>query len=169
MFAQSEHAKFMGIPLNGTIQQFHQKLVAKGCRHDTKTSSVISNGTRAFKGSFAGNDAFIYVYYDETTKIVYRAKAVISCSGEVMRDTKFNDLKGLLETKYGTLFSEKDTYEGHDSYTYPILSKQSGEMIGVAGIYVSKNEYSLDEYGIHVDYYDFANNKEHDDKRLEDI
>ena len=28
--AQTEHAKFMGIPINGTITQFQQKLQAKG-------------------------------------------------------------------------------------------------------------------------------------------
>lgn len=169
MFAQSEHVKFMGIPLNGTILQFQQKLVAKGCRHDTRTSSVFPNGIRAFNGSFAGHKADIYVYYDETTKIVYRAKAVITCNGENIRDVQFNDIKNLLDTKYGTLFSQKDTQEGFDSYLFPILSEQSSEIIGSVAIYVTENQYGYHEYSLHVDYYDSNNNQKHERKRLEDI
>ena len=166
-FAQTEHVKFMGIPLNGTIQQFHQKLVGKGCRHDAKTSSLFNNG-RAFKGSFAGNNANIFVYYDEKTKIVYRAKAVITCNGEDIRDSKFNDIKNLLDAKYGTLFSQKDTKDGYDSYVYPIFSEQSDE-IGYVAIYVSENQYGYHEYALHVDYYDYTNMKKHDRMRLDDI
>ena len=33
-FAQTEHATFMGIPINGTITQFHQKIVAKGAKYE---------------------------------------------------------------------------------------------------------------------------------------
>ena len=168
-FAQNEHVKFMGIPLNGNIQQFHQKLVAKGCRHDAKVSSMISKGTRAFKGTFAGKDADIYVYYDETSKIVYRAKAVITCNGNSIRDMQFNDFKGLLDTKYGTLFTQKDTQDGYDSYSYPVFAEQSEQMIGSVGIYVSENEYGYHEYSIHIDYYDNANLQKHERKRLDDI
>ena len=168
-FAQSEHVKFMGIPLNGTIQQFHQKLVAKGCRHDARASSYLPNGTRAFDGSFAGKKADIYVYYDETTKIVYRAKAVIACNGENIRDTEFNDIKDLLDTKYGALNSYKDTQEGYDSYLYLIFSERSDDAIGSVGIYVSEREYGFHEYSLHVDYYDNSNLQKHDRKRLEDI
>ena len=167
--AQTEHVKFLGIPLNGTIQQFHQKLVAKGCQHDAKVSSMISKGTRAFKGTFAGKDADIYVYYDETTKIVYRAKAVITCNSNNIRDIQFNDIKGLLDTKYGSLFAQKDTQDGYDSYSYPIFSEQTEQMIGSVGIYVSENEFGYHEYVLHIDYYDSANMLKHENKRLEDI
>ena len=168
-FAQTEHIKFMGIPLNGTIPQYHQKLVAKGCSHDVKTSSMLGNGARAFKGSFAGNKADIVIFYDESTKIVYRAKAIISCYGESTRDSKFNDMKDLLDTKYGSLFSFKDTHEGYDSYVWSIFSETSEQMIGTVGIFVTENEFGFHEYSLHVDYYDFANNKKHDQKRLDDI
>ena len=168
-FAQNEHVKFMGIPLNGTIQQFHQKLVGKGCGHDVKTSNMLGNGARAFKGTFAGNKADIVIFYDESTKIVYRAKAIISCYGESARDSKFNDMKDLLDTKYGPLFSFKDTHEGYDSYVWSIFSEASDQLIGTVGIFVTENELGFHEYSLHVDYYDFDNNKKHDQKRLDDI
>lgn len=55
-FAQSNvHIKFMGIPVTGTIAQFQAKLVAKGCTYNKVASASISNGTRAFNGTFVGN------------------------------------------------------------------------------------------------------------------
>jgi hypothetical protein len=36
--AQTEHAKFMGIPINTTITQFQQKLQAKGINYDQAAS-----------------------------------------------------------------------------------------------------------------------------------
>ena len=50
----------------------------KGCTYNKVASASISNGTRAFKGTFVGNKVDIYVYYDTNTKIVYRTKAVVT-------------------------------------------------------------------------------------------
>ena len=69
-FAQSNvHIKFMGIPVTGTIAQFQAKQVAKGCTYNKVASASISNGTRAFKGTFVGNKVDIYVYYDTNTNL----------------------------------------------------------------------------------------------------
>ena len=68
--AQTEHLKFMGIPLNGTITQFQNKLKAKGVDVNPSLNKFIPTGGRAFKGVFSGNDATIFVYYDEKTKKV---------------------------------------------------------------------------------------------------
>ena len=73
---QAHHLKFMCIPLNGTITQFQQKLTAKGVKHNKQTSQMIPAGVRAFNGTFAGEKADIYVYYNLSSKVVYRAKAV---------------------------------------------------------------------------------------------
>ena len=64
VMAQTQHMKFMGIPLNGTISAFHQKLVAKGCKHDVEVSKVAGVGSRAFTGTFFGEKSGIYVYYN---------------------------------------------------------------------------------------------------------
>lgn len=89
-FAQSNvHIKFMGIPITGTIAQFQAKLVAKGCTYNKVASASISNGTRAFKGTFVGNKVDIYVYYDTNTKIVYRTKAVVSGVSEDIAEQEY--------------------------------------------------------------------------------
>ena len=77
VMAQNEHLKFMGIPLTGTITTFQTKLAAKGISYDKVASSQTESGVRCFKGVFSGEKANIYVYYNEKTKVVYRAKAVI--------------------------------------------------------------------------------------------
>ena len=65
-YAQKEpHLKFMGIPLDGTINQFQSKLTAKGIRVDVALNKNIGVGARAFKGTFSGKDAQVFVYYDE--------------------------------------------------------------------------------------------------------
>lgn len=93
-FAQSNvHIKFMGIPLTGTIAQFQAKLVAKGCTYNKVASASISNGTRAFKGTFVGNKVDIYVYYDTNTKIVYRTKAVVSGVSEDIAEQEYSKVK----------------------------------------------------------------------------
>ena len=82
--------KFMGIPLNGTINQFQTKLSTKSVTVDVATNKTIGVGCRAFKGSFSGKDAQIFVYYDESSKVVYRAKAVIQSSDEDICDNNYN-------------------------------------------------------------------------------
>lgn len=99
-FAQSNvHIEFMGIPLTGTIAQFQAKLVAKDCTYSKVASASISNGTRAFKGTFVGNKVGIYVYYDTNTKIVYRTKAVVSGVSEDIAEQEYSKVKNLLSQK----------------------------------------------------------------------
>ena len=100
LHAQTEHLKFMGIPLNGSITAFQSKLQAKGIRYDAEGSRQLKVGCRCFKGSFSNEKADFYVYYNEKTKIVYRAKAVITCLSKEKGEDKFYSFKGMLKSKY---------------------------------------------------------------------
>ncbi len=62
--AQTEHMKFAGISLTGSIEQFQKKLIAKGFRLNAKISKLLPVGTRSFIGTFAGKKGNIAVYYD---------------------------------------------------------------------------------------------------------
>ena len=55
--AQTEHVRFLGVPLDGSIQQFQEELTARECSHDPETSATLPDGVRAFKGTYAGHDA----------------------------------------------------------------------------------------------------------------
>ena len=103
----------------------------------------------------------MFVFYDETTNLVYQAQAVITCHGEEACEEVFHDINNQLQAKYGTLLSTKSIQFGHESYGYSILSEQRVVM-GDAGIFVTKNENSPDEYSVYVQYTDTANMREHE-------
>ena len=158
--AQTEHVRFLGVPLDGNIQQFQEELTTKECTYDSEISATMPNGVRAFKGTFAGHDALLLVLYDETTSVVYQAQAVISCQGEEACEAVFEDINSQLQARYGTLLSTKSVQYGHDSYGYTILSEQRVVM-GDAGLFVAKDEKSPDKYSVQVHYTDTANMRKH--------
>lgn len=174
-FAQTNtHIKFMGIPLTGTITQFQAKLVAKGCTYNKAISSSLSNGTRAFKGTFVGNEVDIYVYYDTKTKIVYRTKAVVSGVSEEMAEQKYSRIKDLLSQKYGS--DTGDMYVGiqggKESVSF-ISANDEGEINGSIDLFISQDEETWVRapfnYNLHIDYNDKINTSKHDNQQLEEI
>ena len=165
--AQTEHVRFLGITLDGTIQQFQDELLAIGCTYDKETSALLPKGAKAFRGSYSSHDALLIVFHDETTNIVYQAKAVITCHGADSCETVFNSINGMLQAEYGSLLSTKSTQYGHDSYGYSIMSEQR-VVIGDAGLFVTRNENKPDEYLVQVQYTDIANMRIHEKQKAED-
>lgn len=170
---QAQHLKFMGIPLTGTITQFQNKLQAKGVKYDKKTSQRAPSGVRAFNGTFAGEKADIYVYYDQSSKVVYRAKAVITYPTETICDSHYNDFKSLLSSKYPDAYCEEGYQDEHESYLYVVSSEGSGELRdihGMIGIYVSKdNIFDYFERSLHIDYTDYLNSMGNVDSKMKDL
>lgn len=174
-FAQTNaHIKFMGIPITGTIAQFQAKLVAKGCTYDKVTSSSISNGTRAFKGTFIGNKVDIYVYYDTKTKIVYRTKAVVSGVSEDIAEQEYTKIKDLLSQKYGS--DSEDMYvgtkDGKEAVTF-VSTNAEDEINGSIDLFITQDEeiwvrhpYN---YNVHIDYNDRLNTCRHENQQLDEI
>lgn len=163
VMAQTQHMKFMGIPLNGTISAFHQKLVAKGCKHDVEVSNAVGAGGRAFDGTFFGEKANIYVYYNAKTKVVYRAKACIDRSSEDDIIRKYNEVKSALEEKYPNAYMDK-----REDFGYESLSFYTDQ--GAIGLYVIKyDDVYPTEYTLHIDYYDEVNGKKNENSKMNDL
>jgi hypothetical protein len=161
--AQTHHMKFMGIPLNGTISAFHQKLVAKGCKHDVEVSNAVGAGSRVLTGTFFGEKANIYVYYNAKTKVVYRAKACIDRSSEDMIIQQYNEVKSALEEKYPDAYMSKGEYEGNEGMHF---CTAQGEIL----LYVYKYDgYSETPYSLHIDYYDYVNFKKNENSKMNDL
>ena len=98
LYAQSksnQHLKFMGIPIDGSITNFQNKLIAKGFKYDKVGSQNLEGPTRIFKGLFAGETSWIYVYYDKEQKFVYRVKVVIQRDSESQISSLMNTFKFL--------------------------------------------------------------------------
>lgn len=73
----NEHLHILGIPIEGTIDEFHSKFTQKGM----KPSSLITNtkkGTRCYEGHFFNEETLVSVEYDPKTKMVYRVKVGMS-------------------------------------------------------------------------------------------
>lgn len=170
MYAQTEHMKFMGIPLTGTITAFQSKLQAKGVSYDALISKNIPAGCRAFRGTFSGEDAEIYVYYNERTKVVYRAKAVIECINEDRGRDKLNTFKSMLTSKY--VYGDKidDEQNGHPSFSIRVYDSSLENVLGIVGLYISNHAASFrDEVYLHVDYEDALNGIKNIEKNMDDL
>lgn len=168
--AQTEHLKFMGLPLNGTITAFQSKLQAKGIKYDSKTSAGIKDPCRAFRGVFSGNDANIYVYYNEKTKVVYRAKAVIEYRNKETGESKFSDFKYNLKTKYANAYSYDGEQNNHPSFSLNVFDSKEERQIGTIDLYFTNAPYSfMDEVYLHVDYTDTPNKSVNEKNNLDDL
>lgn len=173
-FAQAQHLKFMGIPLNGTIHQFQQKLASKGVQLNTFANKTLPVGVRAFKGVFSGYEADFYVYYNSKTKIVYRAKAVIEASNLTYAENVYETIKDGLLSKYeDNSFFTTGEQEEHESITFAVFStkNQNQLSLGLIGLYVTKSVYSWqeEERQIHVDYEDTANSDKNEALNGDDL
>ncbi len=170
MQAQKEHMKFMGISLNGTIAAFQSKLQAKGIKYDAKTSAGIKDPCRAFQGVFSGYEANIFVYYNEKTKIVYRAKAVITYRDKETGESKFSDFKYNLKTKYANAYSYDGEQNNHPSLSLSVPDSKEERQIGTIDLYITNAQYSfMDEVYLHVDYTDTPNKKVNEKNNLDDL
>ena len=167
--SQNTHLTFMGIPLNGSIKAFQTKLIAKGCQLNKPLNKIIPVGCRAFTGNFAGEEANIYVYYNEDTKTVYRAKAVMTYD-ESLIEQKYNYFVNMLSTKYALEKMDKGEQDGHESFSIIVSNSDGMSYKGIIAVYVGKNDYSL-LYGqtIHVDYEDFENGIADETSKMDDL
>jgi hypothetical protein len=160
--AQTQHMKFMGIPLNGSISTFHQKLVAKGYKPDVEYNKTSPVGRRVFTGTFFGEKADIYVYYNTETKVVYRAKACIDRDSEDMIIRIYNEVKSALEEKYPDAYMIKGEYKGNEGMHFCTAQ-------GEIGLYVTKDVVYADKYYLHIDYYDDVNFKKNENSKMNDL
>lgn len=95
-----QHMKFMGIPLDGTIDNFALKLKSKGVTYDAAESKAAEAGTRIFYGKFMGEKARFIVFYNYKSKIVFSAVAELYYPTVESAHTPFVNLNDQLRLKY---------------------------------------------------------------------
>lgn len=164
--AQTEHMKFAGIPLTGTIDQFQKKLVAKGFRLNSKVSKVLPVGTRSYTGTFAGKKGNIAVYYDSDSKTVYGAKVFYDNLSEDLARSEMNNLRSILSTKYG----EDNISDGSDNSGRATFTVDTG--LGAIYCYVREDESMLNypyNWSAHAEFNDYANGSSHESNVMDDF
>lgn len=173
MLAQTSHLKFMGIPINGTIESFQAKLKTKGVTAKRDNASL-PNGIRGFNGTFAGEKCKIYVYYNTKSKVVYQCRVIVS------RDTKELALSVL--EYYKNLFKEK--YEGRcltsdlleenpepEKYSLVVIEEPvevGSKVLGIIYLDIIEYDYNMG-YGLRIDYEDFTNSETNKKSNMNDL
>lgn len=172
MNAGAQHLHFMGIPLNGSIDAFQQKLIAKGLTYDKEGSHP---GVRRFDGVFCGYDARVIVYYDTKTKVVYGAKAVISDEDMNYIERRYEEIYRMLEKKYkGSCYNIYEV-QGRDELEVYVLKDitddcDSEDYLGIINLYITKFEGNyLKSYDLHIEYTDRINESKYQSSKESDL
>ena len=122
----AEHLTFKGIPIEGSMNTFCQKLKAKGF-----TSIGRENNLALFTGNFTGQDATIGVKATDDGKNVFAITVIFDSSGEwnTLIDT-YNYYKDLYTRKYGKPTISKEKNPAHsDSNTSLMAEVYQGTVV----------------------------------------
>lgn len=161
--AQVSHISFMGIPLDGTISMFEQKLFAKGLKADREHNRTCDPSEKNYTGKFSGKEAEICIYFDYKTKIVYRAEVFIEESTEQSAINLFTRFEKTINDKYSNWEKEEKTYENFpDNYWRK-------ENFGEINMYLIKKYKYLDETRLFINYIDHVNKEKHMDSQIQDL
>ena len=130
-----EHLSFKGIPIEGSMTEFCQKLKEKGF-----TYIGHENNATAFTGDFTGRNAIVGVVSTDDGENVFSVGVIFDASGEwnTLVNT-YNYYKDLYTRKYGKPDVSKENNPAHsDSNTSLMLELNNGtvmykSMWGVTG------------------------------------
>ena len=127
-----QHMKFMGIPLDGTIDNFAMELKAKGITYDAAESKSADAGTRIFYGKFMGEKARFIVFYNYKSKIVFSAAVELNYPTVESAHTPFVNLNDQLQQKYpdATCKEYKEPDGDVDGLAMEIFDETGDNMIG---------------------------------------
>lgn len=149
-YSQTEHAKFMGIPIDGTITQFQQKLQAKGIKYNQQVSRMVQNGYRIFYGKHEGENARITAMYNVNTKIVYAVGVVHEYKSAEAAIDKFSKISDSLNNKY--VFDNEESGNGRMRFLIP--SQDYSRAVGSVVVFC---DYDYGTFNTYVQYSDYAN------------
>ena len=121
-----EHLSFKGIPIEGSITTFCQKLKAKGLVQVHSADNI-----RLFTGDFTGRDATIGVVADQTGKKVFSVVVIFPASGEWNSLVNTYDYyKDLYTEKYGSpSFNKEYNPSRSDSNTSLMAEVHQGTVV----------------------------------------
>lgn len=115
--AQSEHLKFKGVPIDGTLKEFASKLVAKGFTLLSQDNNAVT-----MMGNFAGHDdCTAYIFRNDKVDVVNGIVLYFpSLDSWRLLEGEYNSTKDLLTEKYGEPF---DCIEEFNSTIQPTTDR----------------------------------------------
>ena len=173
----NEHLKFMGIPINGTLESFTQKLVAKGMKREHAWDNAV-----LLKGTFAGlSGCGTCVMKVPSSNIV--CKVVVCLPSKDTWEWLENDykqFKQMLTSKYGEPLQHSETFKA-GSYTSSDVLKMSSLRDGKCEYYtvwkLNEGMIGLEIISIEspsscfvrLNYYDAINDKLAENSKQNDL
>ena len=168
-----EHLKFKGIPIEGSMKSFCQKLATKGF------SEVESDANSTlFRGDFAGSNATIGVVSDDEGENVFSVIVMFDGSNEwrVLLNT-YNYYKDLYTRKYGKPAQVVEKNPAHSDDNTALMAEVYHRTAVWGCLWklpAGEIEISIEKAGFYtgwviVRYRDFLNEEAKTQKILEDI
>lgn len=94
-----EHLKFLGFPIDGTVNEYASKLKAKGF-YVSPDNEYASKGLRVMEGPFLGNIEQFGLHYDLDTKTMWSVTFVHCFFNKEEANELYGKLESLLHEKH---------------------------------------------------------------------
>lgn len=124
---QAQHLTYLGIPIDGSMADFSQKLVEKGFKQVSN-----ENNSCGFYGKVLNDSVITFVYCTYKTKTVYSVTQVKFSKSEFDSKMYLSSMKELYRKKY----ESNAFYTDFDNLLKII---ENGETIGYLGFSLSQN------------------------------
>ena len=163
------HMKFMGVSINGDINTFAGKLIAKGYYVSPKNKNAML-GSRIMEGRFFDNKVMLDIHYDKKSKIVFAINVFFENYNEQILESTSNSIKDTIEKKYNFRKTTSTFTNGVKNLEYTIFESVSEKYDASIGkISVSEIFFEYDKYLLVVNYTDLLNFDSHNKKAEDDI
>lgn len=167
-----QHMKFMGIPLDGTIDNFALKLKAKGISYDAVKSKAMGPGGKFYNGTFMGEKATFMVFFNAKSRVVFGVSVEMSYTSVELAHVPFVNISEQLLKKYPKAIYEanKDSNGDTNGVTFHIPNEAETERIGVIIQTLNKSQsYLKDDCTISLMYTDIENFQKSESINNEDL
>jgi hypothetical protein len=159
--AYAEHLSFLGIPLDGTIENFDKQIKNKGFVSSVDFSSLNTNNQKWYDGKFANQDVVVLISSTYKSNKVYSAAVTLFCDSDSDMYTNFTSWKDRVSRKYNVTPIQKDS----ELYYY----------VEDKGMIVLRYDYDPDQplldfqYQVQLLYMDLENNNLADKEAMDDF
>lgn len=154
---QAQHFKFMGIPIDGSIENFETKLKEKGFVNSIEYSKFNTTAEKYYDGMFAGNDVLLMVRATPKSGLVYGVSVNYFKLTEKAAQGEKERMEKAIAKKYKTV---KKTV----SPTISKFSVANGNIM----VYYQTDE-KLNKYLVSISYFDIKNTKISEKEKSDDL
>ena len=166
------HMKFMGIPLNGSVEMFTQKLKAKGVICNVGKSKLAPSGAKICDGPFMGQNSEFMVFFNTKDRNVFSVLVTMEYSSLDLAYVMFERISNQLKEKYpNAVVGVMDDSDGApEGLKFSIPDERETKVLGfIFQKLVKPDGYMTNKYGISLLYSDVANFQKSEERNNEDL